>query len=179
VAAGEVALSPIVGRAAERVRRGAEVVVSALLGIMFVAFILQIVFRYVLNFPIGWSSELSVVAWLYMVLLGSAFWLKEREEIRFDLISGRLRPLPRRVVAVAVSLAMAALFAMALPATIRYVAFMKVESSSYLKIRLDVLYSVYVLFAVAVVARYLGSAWTGLRGDVPVDEDVAQSGSGL
>ena len=31
---------------------------------MFVAFIVQIVFRYFFNFPIGWTSELSVVTWL-------------------------------------------------------------------------------------------------------------------
>ncbi len=73
-------------------RRRAENVVAGLLGIMFVAFIVQIVFRYFFNFPIGWSSELSVIIWLYMVLLGSAFWLKESEEIRFDLISGALGP---------------------------------------------------------------------------------------
>ena len=52
------------------------------------AFLIQIVFRYFFNFPIGWSSELSVITWLYMVLLGSAFWLKETDEVRFDLISG-------------------------------------------------------------------------------------------
>ena len=69
-------------------RRRAENVVAGLLGIMFVAFIIQIVFRYFFNFPIGWTSELSVITWLYMTLLGSAFWLKESDEIRFDLISG-------------------------------------------------------------------------------------------
>ena len=45
-------------------RRRAENVVAALLGVMFVAFIIQIVFRYFFNFPIGWTSELSVVTWL-------------------------------------------------------------------------------------------------------------------
>ena len=131
-------------------RRRAENVVAGLLGIMFVAFILQIVFRYFFNFPIGWTSELSVIAWLYMTLLGSAFWLKESDEIRFDLISGRLGPLGRRVVGLVVAVAAVVLFGMALPATVKYVAFMKVESTSYLKIRLDLLYSVYVVFAVAV-----------------------------
>ena len=44
-------------------RRRAENVVAGLLGLMFVAFIIQIVFRYFFNFPIGWTSELSVIAW--------------------------------------------------------------------------------------------------------------------
>ena len=160
-------------------RRRAENVVALLLAIMFVAFILQIVFRYFLNFPIGWTSELSVIAWLYITLLGSAFWLKESEEVRFDLISGRLGPVGRRVVGFVVALSAVVLFGMALPATVKYVAFMKVESSSYLKIRLDVLYSVYVVFAVAIIVRYGWALVGALRGRATEEADVTSSTSGL
>lgn len=161
------------------IRRRAENVIAALLATMFVAFIVQIVFRYFFNFPIGWSSELSVITWLYMVLLGSAFWLKEGEEIRFDLISGALGPKGRRVLAFIVATAAVVLFGMALPATVKYVAFMKVESSSYLKIRLDILYSVYVVFAVAVIVRYAWAAWAALRGEAEEEVDITQKGYGL
>ena len=160
-------------------RRRAENVVALLLAIMFVAFILQIVFRYFLNFPIGWTSELSVIAWLYITLLGSAFWLKESEEVRFDLISGRLGPVGRRVVGFVVALSAVVLFGMALPATVKYVAFMKVESSSYLKIRLDVLYSVYVVFAVAIIVRYGWALIGAVRGRATEEADITSSTSGL
>ena len=160
-------------------RRRAENVVALLLAIMFVAFILQIVFRYFLIFPIGWPSELSVIAWLYITLLGSAFWLKESEEVRFDLLSGRLGPGGRRVVGFVVALSAVVLFGMALPATVKYVAFMKVESSSYLKIRLDVLYSVYVVFAVAIIVRYGWALVGAVRGRATEEADVTSSTSGL
>ena len=61
---------------------------AGLLAIMFVAFIVQIVFRYFFNFLVGWTAELSVIAWLWLVLWGAAFVVKESEEIRFDLILG-------------------------------------------------------------------------------------------
>src|SRR5512132_840458 len=165
--------------AVEWMRRRAENIVAGLLGIMFLAFIVQIVFRYFFNFPIGWSSELSVVTWLYMTLLGSAFWLKESDEIRFDLLSGMLGPVGRRVLGLVVAVAAIVLFGMALPATIKYVAFMEVESSSYLKIRLDVLYSVYVVFAVAVIVRYAWSIVSLLRGEAPEEIDITKTTSGL
>ena len=168
-----------IDRAVGWMRRRAENIVAGLLGLMFVAFIVQIVFRYFLNFPIGWTSELSVVAWLYITLLGSAFWLKESEEVRFDLISGRLGPLGRRVVGFVVALSAVVLFGMALPATVKYVAFMKVESSSYLKIRLDVLYSVYVVFAVAIIVRYGWALVGALRGRATEEADITSSTSGL
>ena len=172
-------MSPAIRNAVEWVRRRAENIVAGMLGIMFLAFIIQIVFRYFFNFPIGWTSELSVIAWLYMALLGSAFWLKESDEIRFDLISGRLGPRGRRVVGAAVAVAAVVLFGMALPATVKYVAFMKVESTSYLKIRLDLLYSVYVVFAVALIVHYLWSIVGILRGQAPEEADITQSTSGL
>jgi C4-dicarboxylate transporter, DctQ subunit len=168
-----------ISRVVEWVRRRAENVVAALLGIMFAAFIVQIVFRYFFNFPVGWTSELSVVAWLYMTLIGSAFWLKEHEEVRFDLISSRLKPRGRRVLGLLVAIAAVVLFGMAMPATWQYVTFMKVESSSYLKIRLDVLYFIYVVFALAVIVRYLGAIVKLVRGELPEEGDVTKTGSAL
>jgi TRAP-type C4-dicarboxylate transport system permease small subunit len=172
-------MDSLVGRAVGWMRRRAENVVAGLLGIMFVAFIVQIVFRYFFNFPIGWSSELSTITWLYMTLLGSAFWLKESEEVRFDLLSGRLGPLGRRVVGFVVAVAAVVLFGMAMPATIKYVLFMKVESSSYLKIRLDVLYSVYIVFACAVIVRYAWAIVSVVRGEAPEETDITKASSGL
>lgn len=172
-------MRPSIGRVVEWTRRRAENIVAGLLGVMFIAFILQIVFRYFFNFPIGWSSELSVVAWLYMTLIGSAFWLKEHEEVRFDLIPARLGPRGRRVLGVAAAIAAVALFGLAMPATWKYVTFMKVESSSYLKIRLDILYSIYIVFAVAIVVRYLGSIVSLLRGEAPEQADITKTGSAL
>jgi len=168
-----------IATAVDWMRRRAENVVAGLLGVMFVAFIIQIVFRYFFNFPIGWTSELSVVTWLYMVLLGSAFWLKESEEVRFDLVSSSLGPRGRRVLGLIVAVAAIVLFGMALPATVSYVAFMKVESSSYLKIRLDILYSVYVVFAVAVIVRYVWAIVCLLRGETPEEADITKASSGL
>jgi len=168
-----------IGRAVEWSRRRAENIVAGLLGLMFVAFIVQIVFRYFFNFPVGWTSELSVTAWLYMTLIGSAFWLKEHEEVRFDLISARLGKRGRRVLAFAVAVAAVVLFGMAMPATWKYVTFMKVESSSYLKIRLDLLYSVYIVFALAIIVRYVGAIVKLVRGEAPEEADITKTGSAL
>src|SRR5438876_8176416 len=104
---------------------------------MFVAFILQIVFRYFFNFPIGWTSELSIITWLWGVLWGAAFVVKESEEIRFDLIYASIRPRTRRVMGIITGVAIVVLYAASLRATFDYVSFMKVQKTAYLKIRFD------------------------------------------
>ena len=154
-------------RAGAWLRRRAQDVAAAMLAVMFAAFLLQIVFRYVLNFPVGWTSELTIVMWLWLVLWGAAFVIPEREEIRFDLLIGAVGRRARAGMALAATLALLLLYAASLPATYKYVAFMKVEKSSYLKIRMDWLFSIYVVFMVAILARYLWILGRLLRGREP------------
>ncbi len=56
---------------------------------------------------------------------------------------------------------------------------MKVEKTSYLKIPFDWLFSIYVIFLVAVIARYLWLLWHLLRGKAPEALDVTKLSSGL
>jgi hypothetical protein len=39
---------------------------------------------------------------------------------------------------------------------------MKVQSTTYLRIRYDLLFSIYVVFAAAIIARYLWILWRAL-----------------
>ena len=160
-------------------RRRAENFAAALLAVMFVAFIVQIVFRYFFNFPIGWTSELTVITWLWLVLWGAAFVVKENEEIRFDLIHGAAGRRVRLVMGIIIGISIVILYAASLPAAVSYVSFMKVEKTSYLKIRFDYLYSIYVIFAVAVIVRYLWILSRLLRGKDPDALDSTTPGSGL
>lgn len=126
-----------------------------LLAVMFVAFIAQIVFRYVLNWPIGWPAEVTVATWLWLVLWGAAFVVREDEEIRFDLFYGSAPSAVRNVMTIVSGLALLTLYLGSLPAVFDYVTFMKVESTTYLDIRLDVLYSIYLVFAIGIAVRYV------------------------
>lgn len=144
-------------------RRGAEAVAAALLALIFGAFILQVVMRYAFNWPLGWTAELSLAAWLWLVLWGSALVLRDDEEMRVDFLHAALGPRGRRAATALGSIAVVVLFGMALPATWDYVRFMQVERSSYLKIRFDHLFSIYLVFAVAVIGRHLWTLWRQWR----------------
>ena len=157
-------MKPFVSKAAAWLYRRAENVLAALLAILFAAFIVQIAFRYLFNFPIGWTAELSVIAWLWLVMWSAGFVARESEEIRFDILSGAVGRRTARVMGIIVALSIVALYIAALPATFKYISFMKVEKSSYLHIRLDVLYLAFGLYVVAVIVRYLWILWHLLRG---------------
>ena len=161
-----MSVSHVVGWA-RWLRRRAENICALLLLAMFLCFILQIVSRYVFNRPLGWTDEVSVLCWIWCILWGAVFVLRERDEIRFDLIYSSASEGTRRVVTVITGVAIIALFAIALPAVFAYVTFLKVERSAYLGIRLDYLYSIYLVFAVGVIVRYAGLTWRAIRGEAP------------
>jgi C4-dicarboxylate transporter DctQ subunit len=148
-------------------RRRAENVSALLLMAMFLCFILQIVTRYVFNYPLGWTDEVSVLCWIWCTLWGAAFVLRERDEVRFDIIYSSVGARTRCVFTVITGIAAIVLFGLALPAVVSYVTFLKVERSAYLGIRLDYLYAIYVVFSVAVIVRYAALTWRAIRGQPP------------
>lgn len=172
-------MPPAIVQVASWLRRRAEDVVVLLMATMFFAFIAQILFRYFLTFPMGWTSELTIITWLWLVPFGAAFVVTEKEEIRFDLIYGAARANLRRVMGIITAVALIAIYAYSLPAVTDYVTFMKVQSTAYLKIRFDWLYSIYVIFAVATIGRYLWLLWNTLRGKAPPAFDPTQASSGV
>jgi TRAP-type C4-dicarboxylate transport system permease small subunit len=142
-------------------------VTVGLLAAMFAAFILQIVSRYVFNHPLGWTLELCLTTWLWLVFWASAFVLKEADHVKFDLLYVLLGRRGRRVLALVSAAALLAGFLASLPATLDYITFYKIKKSATLGIRLDVVFSVYGLFAVAMVLRYGARAWRLARGGYP------------
>lgn len=144
-------------------RRAENLLVLMILA-MFVAFILQIVFRYFLNLPVGWTEEVCVLAWLWGILWGSSFVVRDEEEIRFDMVYSQVSPKMKRIFRATAGLIFIVIMGAALPATWGYVNFMKVESTASLAIPLNWVFSVYLVFAVAMIVRHAHIVWTAIRG---------------
>jgi len=168
-----------VTRVAKILAKGAEAVAVAMLAAMFLAFLIQIVFRYALNFPVGWTHELSIVLWIWLVLWAAAFVLREDEEIRFDLLYGAVGDGTRRAMCLVTAAGLVGLYLVSLPAIADYVAFMRVQRTAYMKIRFDWLYVIYVIFAVAAIARYLWLGFRALKGGAPEAFDPTKANSGV
>jgi TRAP-type C4-dicarboxylate transport system permease small subunit len=149
-------------------RRAENLLVLMMLA-MFVAFILQIVFRYFLNLPVGWTEEVCVLAWLWGILWGSALVTRDDEAIRFDMLYAQVSPTTRRVFRAVAGLVFIVIMGLALPATWGYVRFMKVESTAALAIPFSWVFSVYLLFAVSMIVRQAHIVWTALRGGPPAE----------
>ena len=147
--------APLWQRALAWLHRRADDIAVALLTAMFVSFILQIVFRYVIGEPLSWTLEACLLAWLWLVFWGGAFLLEDRDHVKFDIVYSTVAPGTRRVFAVISAVAIVAALTLSLPATADFIAFMQIESSSSLGIRLDYVFAAYLIFAVGAIVRYL------------------------
>ena len=148
-----------------RLLRGlAEAVPAILLLAMFICFIIQVFMRYVMNAPVGWTVEVCVIAWLWILLWGQSVSATEQDEIRFDIVYGSVSPAVRRWFRVVFSVLLVAIYAWSLPALWDFVTFMKIQETSYLDIPFNWVYSVALIFSVVSILRYAVIFWGAIRG---------------
>ncbi len=166
-----------------RILRGlADAVPAILLAAMFVCFIIQVFMRYVIDSPVGWTVEVCVIAWLWILLWGQSVSVEERDEIRFDILYGSVSPQVRRWFRAVFSVMLVGIYAWSLPALWDFVTFMKIQETSYLDIPFSWVYSVALIFSVVTILRYAWIFWgsasgrdTGLSSDEAIGrKDVAE-----
>ncbi len=132
--------------------RRAETVLALILGALFLSFLIQIVFRYLLNLPLGWTVEFVSIAWLWGILFGYAFVVREADVIRLDIIYAALPRGARRALDIITGTICAGIFIWSIPAVWGYVQFMAIEKTAYMKIPFDWVFAIYMPFMISVIS---------------------------
>jgi C4-dicarboxylate transporter, DctQ subunit len=155
------------------IRTGASAVAASMLAVIFAIFLYQIAARYLFGWSVGWTIELNLTLWLWLVLFTCAFVLQERDHVKFDLLF-LMAPRPvQKVFAVAAAVAIVAALVAAMPDTWSYVSFYKIKKSATLRWPLNYVFSIYLVFAAVLVLRYAYRTLAILRGhDLTKDERV-------
>jgi len=149
-----------------RLTKGAELVAALLFAAMFGAFVIQVVSRYVFDDPVAWTLEICSITYIWIVFFAGALVVEQRQHITFDMLYKAMNLRRRRVFAVVSTALILVMFAVGLPGTVDYIAFMSKKYSLMLHIRMDLLYSCFGLFVIgAIVAsalrlrRLFGRKW--------------------
>ena len=143
-----------------------EGVAAAAFALMFAAFTIQVLSRYVLNMPVAWSLELCSIAYVWVVFWSCDLLVSERQQIVFDVIYQAIRPNTRRWIAIFNTATLAVLFLAALPGTLEYIWFLRRRASMMLQIPMHLVYLCFAVFMIAVVVgavlrlrRLSGASW--------------------
>lgn len=132
----------------------ADNIAAGMLAVMALTFVTQIASRYLLAEPLGWTVELLLTLWLWLVFWTGAFCVKESDHIRFDVLCLATPRKVQRIFAIIAAVGVVVGFAYSFLPTLDYITFYKIKKSAIMKIRLDYVFSIYGVFVVAIVVRY-------------------------
>ena len=130
---------------------------------LFVVFVLQIFFRYVLNRPLIWPYEVSIFAFIWTAVLGACFAKRHNVHVVFSLVYDKMNPLGQLIFRVIGNSLIVISFAIALYPTYDYIRFMRVERSVQLKITFDIAYAPYLVFMVLIIGRLALDVYKDIR----------------
>ena len=158
-------------------------IAAAMLAAMFITFLLQIFSRYVLETPFGWTLELCLILWVWIVFWGCAFNVRERDHVSFDIFYLAASRGPQRVMALIAAAAIVVGMAVSFLPTWDYVDFMRMRRTSTFenpftgdKIRLKWIFIIYMVFLGALILRYGWRFIEVIRKGPPeigIDEDTS------
>ncbi len=158
-------LPPIVQTTAHKALKwlthAAEFIAATLLAAMFLTFLLQIFSRYLLQTPFGWTLELCLILWVWIVFFSCAFLVREKDHVTFDILYLATPRRVRQVLALIICAALVIGMAWGFLPTWDYIDWMKLRNTTTVKnpfsgekIPMRTIFSIYAVFMVMVIVRY-------------------------
>lgn len=157
-------------------------VAALMMAALFATFVLQVTIRYTARLswvsdavPLldparyGWTLELCLALWIWIVFWGAAFVVRDTDHVSFDILKNGVRPGLRRWFTIVGCLAVAVALILSLEPTWDKFRILRVKRTATLAglfgdwIRMRDVYSVYALFLIAVPVRLLIEAWRAWR----------------
>ncbi len=144
--------------------------------VMFTTFVVQITARYVFNNPVPWAYEVTVICYVWLVILGACYAQRSRSHVTFTLLYDKLGVRGKAVCSFLGNLLMViALVAMFVPAC-KMIGQMKMQETSVFKIGLNIVYFPFIPFMIIMIAYILTDMYTevmvftGLGGEAAVSK---------
>jgi TRAP-type C4-dicarboxylate transport system permease small subunit len=118
-----------------------------ILAVMLIIITINIITRYLLNYPIFWSEELSRFLFIWFGFLGAAYSLGSQKTIRFTLILDKMSPKAILITDIVTNIMLLAMFLVML-----YPAICVIRFKTILTPALQVpVYYFYIIFPITLV----------------------------
>ncbi|MGM0880330.1 MAG: TRAP transporter small permease [Bacillota bacterium] len=121
--------------------------------IMFLAFILQIVTRYFFNNPLSWPYEVSVISFVWTIVLGACYARRRKEMVEFAVVFDMFPVRVQHILSIAGNIIVAAGLAAALYPVYDYIQFLKIEKSTILRIPFNIAFFPFLIMMVLMIGH--------------------------
>lgn len=131
--------------------------------LMFVVFVVAIFFRYVLNHPLTWPYELSIILFIWTILFGAGYAKREDSHVVFSVVYDRLSPGKQRISRIVAETIVLIAFLIGFQASASYILFWKTLKTPALRISFDIVFFPYIVFMVLMIGRSAYNLFLDLR----------------
>ena len=121
--------------------------------ICFTVFILQVFYRYVLNSPLTWPFEVTIITYIWVVMLGAGLARSQREHVAFTMIYDRMSKKVQAIVRIVMNSIISVAFAIAFYPVLDYVIFMHIKRSTVLRIPFSIVFSPFLAFLLLIIGH--------------------------
>ncbi len=143
-------------RISDTLNRITEIMLVLILAAMAVVVFLQVIFRYVLNFPLFWTEEFARYCLVWASLLGSAVAVKRGQHIAVTVLVERFPPALSRVCKVLALIAVVMMLSIILWGGIQLVAITRAQISPALRMPMSVPYAAIPVGAALMLVHTVG-----------------------
>lgn len=131
----------------------AEIISVSLFAALFLTFVAQVFWRYVLNAPLVWTLEVAGILFVTLSLFTAATQMPFREHVSLDLAVDLFPPTIARVLRTISLTVFAVVMALSLPDSVRVLEWMFDERTFAIHFNLGWLFVLLIIFVVAYIAR--------------------------
>jgi len=113
---------------------------------------LEIFYRYFLV-PLTWTLEFTLIAFIWVTLLGACFAQRDSSHVMFTMIYDKVKPRTQIWMRIVGNTLVFIAFSISLYPTYRYINFMSFKKSDVLKIPMNIAFSPYMVFLIIIIGR--------------------------
>jgi len=121
--------------------------------IMFSTFIFQILSRYIFGSPVTWAYEVTVIAYLWVAVLGANYAYNVNEHVSFSIVYDLFPPKVKKIMFIIGKVLIIVTFTMFFLPSYELVKFSFIRSSSVLRIPFGIIYLPILVFILNVLVK--------------------------
>ncbi len=123
--------------------------------VLFISYVIMILYRYIFNAQINEVYELSMIAFVWTVVLAASYHSRTDEHIMFTILYDKLPEKGRHAMRMAGNLVIVVFMGIILPHAVKSVSFLAIKKSSLMKIPFNIIYAPFIVYLVLTALHHI------------------------
>ncbi|MFA6845434.1 MAG: TRAP transporter small permease [Sphaerochaetaceae bacterium] len=142
--------------------------------VMFSAFVLQVISRYVFNHPLTWTNDLIVLGFCWTVILGACYTMREHGHVQFTMLYESYSPRVAAAARLIGNVLIICTFALLTVPSVRFALFQGFQRTAVLRISLTWVFLPFAYFLLSIIGYSIKPCIEDIKvlcGKLPDSED--------